>query len=178
VEVLDETGRRDHFVFPSTRLFLDHWLLRPWRARRRRTLDLLGFGRDEGDGEFTWNGGQLDLSIGEQPVVGRIYASMFEVAQSYGQLGDGTPVGQWDDPPRPRRINLSVHPMGGCRMGEDSASGVVDHRGEVYGHRGLHVADASILAGPTVCAPSIPIAAFAWRVGDMILQEAGRHGSG
>ena len=68
--------------------------------------------------------------------------------------------------------------MGGCRMSDNPAAGVVDHRGEVYGHPGLYVADASIFAGPTVCAPSLTIAAFAWRISDLILEEEGRRGAG
>jgi cholesterol oxidase len=169
LEVLDDQGRRDHFVFPSAPLFLDSWLLRPLRARREQTLNLVGFGRDGADGEFAGRGRRFDLSLPEQAVVGRIYASMYKLAQTYGQREDGEPVGRWDETPRPRRIKASVHPMGGCRMGESAETGVVDHRGEVYGHPGLHVADASLFTGPTVCAPSLSIAAFAWRVSEMMV---------
>jgi cholesterol oxidase len=178
LEVADENGRRDHFVFPAAPLFLDGWLLRPLRTRRTRTLSLIGFGRDAADGEFGWNGRRLDLSYREQAVVGRIYASMFKVAQTYGQRHGGDPVGQGDEVPRPRQLRASVHPMGGCRIGESPETGVVDHRGEVFGHSGLHVADASLFPTSPVCAPSLTIAALAWRTSEMIVEDEGRRGAG
>lgn len=178
LEFADESGRRDHFVFPGGTPFLESRLLRPFRSRRRETLSLVGFGRDGADGEFSWDGRRLDFSAPEQPVVGRIYADMFKLAQTYGQRDGGPPVGQWHEAPRPRRVEGSVHPMGGCRMGASEATGVVDHRGEVFGHPGLYVADASLFAGPPVAAPSMSIAAFAWRISELIIEEAGRSGAG
>src|SRR4029450_5591137 len=35
----------------------------------------------------------------------------------------------------------TVHPLGGCALARTPAEGVVDHRGEVFGHPGLFVAD-------------------------------------
>ena len=178
LEVPDENGRRDHFVFPSAPLFLDSWLLRSRRARRTQTLTLIGFGRDAADGEFLWNGRRLDLSFPEQAVVGRIYTSMLRVAETYGQLPDGNPVSARDKAPRPRPLEGSVHPMGGCQMGESVETGVVDHRGELFGHPGLHVADASLLPTSPVCAPSLTIAALAWRTSESIIEDEGRRGAG
>jgi|SRR5712671_23352 len=40
---------------------------------------------------------------------------------------------------------VTPHPLGGCGMGCSSEDGVVDHRGEVFGHPGLFVVDGSIV---------------------------------
>jgi cholesterol oxidase len=40
---------------------------------------------------------------------------------------------------------------------------VVDHRGEVWGHPGLYVADAAVIPGPLAVNPSLTIAALAER---------------
>jgi len=43
---------------------------------------------------------------------------------------------------------MTVHPLGGAPMGESWSEGVVDSFGEVFGHRGLFVADGSVMPGP------------------------------
>jgi cholesterol oxidase len=50
-------------------------------------------------------------------------------------------------------------------MGADVRAGVVDATGEVFGHRGLFVADGSIMPGPVGPNPSLTIAALAGLIG-------------
>jgi len=64
-----------------------------------------------------------------------------------------------------------VHPLGGCRMSESATTGVVDHRGEVFGSPNLYVADGAILSAPTGRNPSMTIAALAERVAAMMVQH-------
>jgi cholesterol oxidase len=66
---------------------------------------------------------------------------------------------------------ITPHPHGGCPMGTSAANGVVDHRGEVFGHRNLYVADASILPRPVGHNPSKTIAALSERISEIIAQE-------
>src|SRR5262245_64704542 len=56
-------------------------------------------------------------------------------------------VGKLDEAPLdPRRyIAILSHLFGGCAMGRDASSGVVDARGRVHGTTGLVVADASVI---------------------------------
>jgi cholesterol oxidase len=54
-----------------------------------------------------------------------------------------------------------VHPLGGCAMGRDIGDGVVDGNGEVFGCKGLYVADGSVMPGPIGPNPSLTIAAVA-----------------
>jgi cholesterol oxidase len=63
----------------------------------------------------------------------------------------------------PLRKSITVHPLGGCPMGKDSDSGVVDSYGAVHGYDGLYVLDGSILPSSTGFNPSMTIAALAER---------------
>jgi cholesterol oxidase len=69
---------------------------------------------------------------------------------------------EWTD----RRRMLGVHPLGGCRMARGRAAGVVDARGQVFGHPGLYVIDGSILPGAIGVNPSLTIAALAEKLSD------------
>ena len=51
-------------------------------------------------------------------------------------------------------------------MSDTPAGGVVNDRGQVWGHPGLFVADSSILCGPIAANPSLTIAALAERVAE------------
>ena len=64
------------------------------------------------------------------------------------------------------------HPLGGCAMSDGPETGVVNDQGEVWGHPGLFVADASIIPGPLAVNPSLTIAALAERVAQWMI--AGR----
>jgi cholesterol oxidase len=66
---------------------------------------------------------------------------------------------------------VTVHPLGGARMGRGPDDGVVDHRGEVFGHPRLYVADGAALPRPTGRNPSMTIAAVAERTADLMTQE-------
>jgi cholesterol oxidase len=59
---------------------------------------------------------------------------------------------------------ITPHPLGGCGMGTTPYDGVVDHRGEVFGYRGLYVADGAIVPRALGLNPSRTIAALAERV--------------
>jgi cholesterol oxidase len=57
----------------------------------------------------------------------------------------------------------AVHNLGGCRMAENEADGVVDPQGRVFGYPGLHVLDGAIIPVAVGANPSHTIAAVAER---------------
>jgi cholesterol oxidase len=63
---------------------------------------------------------------------------------------------------------LTLHPLGGCRMGTSASNGVVDHLGRVFGYPNLIVADGAIVPTPTVRNPSHTIAALAERMATQV----------
>jgi cholesterol oxidase len=66
---------------------------------------------------------------------------------------------------------VTPHPLGGCNMGETSATGVVDHKGEVFGFKNLYVADAAIIPEALGVNPSRTIGALAERIAKIIVSE-------
>jgi cholesterol oxidase len=172
LEVADAQGDREFAIGMLTPPVLPRsWLLR--RAQGRRTLSMVGFGRDAMNGRIVWNGQGILLHHEPQAVIGRIATSMDRTAAAYG----------WDEaphrhrPPRPKRSWMSVHPMGGCRIASDASRGVVDFKGEVFSHAGLHVVDASVFTSAPAAGPALSIAALSWWIAERIAEEAGRAGA-
>jgi cholesterol oxidase len=66
---------------------------------------------------------------------------------------------------------ITPHPLGGCNMGTGPANGVVDHRGEAFGHPGLFVLDGAIVPEAVGVNPSRTIAALAERAMMEILSD-------
>lgn len=64
---------------------------------------------------------------------------------------------------------MTVHPLGGCPMGDDPAGSVVDDAGRVRGYPGLTVLDGSIVPTALGVNPSKTIAALAERGMDRML---------
>lgn len=158
----------DHQILCATGpLIPGSWLLR--KLQGRRTLTLVGFGPDDMDGVVTWKGRGIVVRHQPQAVVGRIQSTLDRIAQAYG----------WNRAPRPadpeRRVRpwFSAHPLGGCRMATDASRGVVDFKGEVFGHPGLYVADASVFPTMTIAGPQLSVSALASWIAERIVQDVG-----
>jgi cholesterol oxidase len=66
---------------------------------------------------------------------------------------------------------ITVHPLGGCRMGQTVEEGVVDHCGEVFGYPNLFVSDGSVVPRPIGRNPALTIAALAERAARLTLNR-------
>ena len=139
-----------------------------------RAMTLLGCGHDRAEGEI-----RLEHDIAtvhwrdydQQPSHLELARLMEEYASAYG--GKFRPF-------TPAR-NYSAHPLGGCRMGASAASGVVNHRGQVFDtasgeesrdvHNGLYVADASIIPTALGNNPLLTITALAERIAEHIVND-------
>lgn len=129
----------------------------------RKSMTLLGMGRDRSDGEIT-------LRDDNEPVItwrvekskihyDRLRDQMSEIAKVYNGKFIDNPLTLVD------KI-IAVHPLGGCPMGNSPQDGFVNSFGEVYGHKGLYVVDGSILPTSTGPNPSLTIAAMAEMIAD------------
>jgi cholesterol oxidase len=157
------------------------WTGRPFRAADLfagspvpHFLPYLGMGTDAGDGTFGLDrAGRLALDwrpAASMEMFGEMETAMRRISTSLG--GRYLRNVFWRPPLR--RL-LTAHPLGGCAMADRADAGVVDHRGQVWGHDGLFVVDGSTIPGPLAVNPSLTIAAVAERAAQWMLagREAG-----
>ncbi len=131
-------------------------------------LPLLGMGRDVPSGKMTLGGKRLELEFSQEgpsrDFFDRVHSFSREMAEEMGGKFRDDPLWYED------RL-ITVHSLGGCRMGNSAHGGVVDSHGRVFGQPGLHIADGSVMPGPVGPNPSLTIAALADRFADAILEE-------
>lgn len=130
--------------------------------RTSRTAVLLAMGRDAADGQIELRGRSRRLhvtwdTVRNDPLYDAEAAVSAEIVRALGGRPAVTPT--W----RLLRQPVTVHNLGGCRMGAGPADGVVDPDGQVFGHPGLYVVDGAVLPGSTGGNPSLTIAAVAER---------------
>lgn len=117
-------------------------------------------GRDLADGRIELQGNHLVLKWD--------FASSFrlynlqerllqDIAKELGGGLTGNPF--WSH----ARLPITVHNLGGCRMGDSDAEGVTDPFGEVFHYPGLFVLDGALFPGATEVNPAPTIAAVAER---------------
>jgi cholesterol oxidase len=123
-------------------------------------LPMLTMGRDVPGGKLRLEGGSLSLDWdprnSEEDFDAAEESAAMLAKELGGELGPA--------PVRGRTRGTTVHPLGGCAMAKDPSEGVVFTDGEVFGHKGLFVADGSIMPGPIGPNPSFTIAALADRI--------------
>lgn len=75
---------------------------------------------------------------------------------------------------------ITVHPVGGCGMGDDAAHGVVNHKCQVFAgktggevHPGLYVCDGAVMPGPIGVNPLLTISAVAERACELLAADRG-----
>lgn len=146
-------------------------------ARRSSTsLPLLGMGFDVADGVFrlrrSRRTGHTYLDVDWNPKGSRAhFRALTDACRKISERLGGTFV----ENPLTRRFGriVTVHPLGGCPMGDDPASSVVNSFGAVHGYPGMYIADGSVMPGPVGVNPSLTIAAFARRAALELLRRAG-----
>lgn len=131
-----------------------------------RVLPLLGMGRERPSGKMSLtDDGDLDIDWSleaSHEFFERVRKVMSDVSSALG--GNFT-----DDPVWFLARSITVHPLGGCPMG-DEHRGFVDAAGKVYGHDNLYIADGSVMPGSVGPNPALTIAALADRFADRLLQ--------
>jgi cholesterol oxidase len=75
---------------------------------------------------------------------------------------------------------ITVHPLGGCIMGEDAATGVVNDKGQVFTgtdktgvYQGLYISDGSVVPRALCINPSLMITALAERSCILMARDRG-----
>ncbi len=132
----------------------------------RHIMPWFAQGVDAGNGELILNGdGSLDMKWDVTDSLGlfeEIVAKHKQLAHATG--GFRIPLPGWSF----EEDLITPHALGGCNMGDTEKQGVVDHKGEVFGHHGLYVADGAIVPRALGVNPSRTIGALAERIADLM----------
>lgn len=141
------------------------------------TQTFLVMGHDDAGGCIRLDGDRISVrwpDVGEQPVFQRIDRALQRSTRAIGGTYIRNPLWtEWLE-----RSLITVHPLGGCPMGEDVSKGVVDHRGEVFSrdggrHTGLYVMDGAVMPRSLGVNPLLTIAAMAERNCAILARERG-----
>lgn len=133
---------------------------------------LLFMGRDSSTGRLHLDGdGQLD---GRWPrrANRRLYKRILAAGEAFNEAVGGKAAFAAPTWWLPFRRNVTVHPLGGCRLSESPTDGVTratpDRFGQVHGYENLYVADGSLFPAAVGANPAATISALAERVAEGI----------
>jgi cholesterol oxidase len=154
-------------------------LLGPRRGPADRTLTYLVMSIDDDNGRLVLENDRLNIQwpdVAKRPVIERDNNAVTLAAKALGGTFVPNPI--WKTPFG--RSLITVHPLGGCDMGDHAGHGVVNHKGQVFDgkkgtkvHEGLYVADGSIVPRPIGANPSLTISALAERICELMAEDRG-----
>lgn len=143
-----------------------------YRGAVHNTQTFLAVGHDSAAGRIEFDGDRVGVhwpGAPQQAVYQRIEQALKTAAAATGGTYMRNPASE-------RLLGgnlLTVHPLGGCAMGEHRAGGVVDHKGRVFDatdgaaadavHEGLYVMDAAVIPRSLGVHPLLTITALAER---------------
>jgi cholesterol oxidase len=115
---------------------------------------------DNGSSQVHWPG------VADQPVYTRVDQALTKAAEAVGARYIKSPLAATATGTKP----ATAHPLGGCGMGQDAASGVVNHKCQVFDgkgrdsvHSGLYVCDGSVIPRSIGVNPLLTITALTER---------------
>lgn len=133
------------------------------------TQVLLVVSHDDAGGQLSLTNDRLRIAwpgLAAQPIFNAVVNRLRVASEAVGGVLVKNPA--WSDFLGNRMI--TVHPLGGCSMGEDAARGVVDHSGRVFAgtagaevHPGLYVCDGAVMPRALGVNPLLTITAVAER---------------
>jgi cholesterol oxidase len=157
----------------------ESWLLGPRRGAMANTQTFLVMSHDDGDGQLRLEDDRLRVDwrgAGAEPVFRGVDRRLEAASAALGATYVRDPI--WTK--LLGRKLVTVHPLGGCAMGDDADTGVVDHAGRVYSgaagtdvHDGLYVLDGSIVPLALGVNPLLTITALAERGCALLAAERG-----
>lgn len=148
------------------------------------TQTFLAVGHDAGNGLMRLEDDRLVIEWGNGPQQ-RVFQRIEEMIKTATYATGGTYM---RNPVSEKVLGgnlMTVHPLGGCTMGETRGSGVVNHKGQVFDagpgagadavHAGLYVCDGAVVPCPLGIHPLLTITALAERAMILIAHDRGWH---
>ena len=150
-----------------------------YKGPMARTQTYLVMSVDDSGGRLALDDNRISIhwsKAGEQRAFSRGDDKMREAAEAIEAQYFSDPL--WSEPLGCKLI--TVHPIGGCGMGDDATLGVVDDSGRVFAgtdgtevHPGLYVCDGAVLPGAVGVNPLLTITAVAERSVEKLAQREG-----
>ena len=143
-----------------------------------RTLTYLVMSTDDSGGRLGLENDRIQVTwpeVAEQPVFARDNRILTMATEALHGTPVPDPLWAWTN----GRSLITVHPLGGCVVADEAASGVVDHTGRVFTgdgegvYEGLYVADGSVIPVALDANPLLTIAAIAERTAEIMIRERG-----
>lgn len=141
----------------------------PYHGAVHNTQTYLIMAHDDGNGRMYLADDELRVdwpSVGKQEIFTKANDSLYEAGKALGGRFVENPI--WSK--LAGRQLITVHPLGGCVMGQDAGSGVVNHKGQVFAgvsgtdvYEGLYVSDGAVIPLPLGVNPLLTISAMAER---------------
>ncbi len=148
---------------------LESLVLGAYRGALDHTQTYLVMTHDSGSGEMDLKDDRIRINwpgVGKEESFQKVRERLKQVTKALG----GTYL------PNPTQTTfmghdlVTVHPLGGCIMGEDASSSAVNHKGQVFAsttggeiHNGLYVSDGSVIPTSLGTNPLLTISAIAER---------------
>ncbi len=145
----------------------------------KNTLTYLVNTHDDANGKMYLKDDRLRIDwpgVGKQKVFKNVEEKLKEVTTGLG--GTYIPNPLWGK--AMGHDLITVHPLGGCSMGENAESGVVNHKGQVFDgnrghniHEGLYVCDGAVIPTALGANPLLTISGIAERTCKLIAKDKG-----
>jgi len=152
--------------------FLRAWLVSDWAKYTAVLLYMRSF---EGSLRFRLRAGlgrpRLSTTVDGGPKPRANMKEASELALQYAEEANGVPISLFTE--TLLNVPTTAHLLGGCCMGADAASGVIDSQHRVFGYPGLFVIDGSAVSANPGVNPSLTITALAERAMSFVPRAPG-----
>jgi cholesterol oxidase len=142
----------------------------PYHGAIHNTQTYLIMTHDDGNGRMYLDKDELRVDwpgVGQQPIFEKANDALYQAGKALGGRYVDNPL--WTKQFHQQLI--TVHPLGGCVMGKDASTGVVNHKGQVFAgvegttvYPNLYVSDGSVIPRPLGVNPLLTISALSERV--------------
>jgi len=147
------------------------------RGAMNRTQTYLATTHDSGQGTMYLEKDKLRIDwpdVGKEPVFQQAKKNFQRLSSSLGGTFLPNPI--WTKLFGYKLI--TVHPLGGCIMGEEASTAVSNHKGQIFAgsneiHQGLYVSDASIIPTTLGTNPLLTISTISERNIALLIKEHG-----
>jgi cholesterol oxidase len=151
----------------------------PHHGAAHHSQTFLVMAHDSQDGSLQLDNGHLRVQwpgVGKQPIFHKINDMLAKATEANRGIYLRNPI--WHK--LFTQPLVTSHPLGGCCMGDNAQTGVVNHKGQVFDgvdaqsvHPNLYVMDGSILPMSVGINPLLTISAVAERCADLAIKDFG-----